>query len=80
MSNAKARLLATREEDLQKKKADLNKKIDQKQQQIELIKKGLPSRYNRMKVAPQEQINKRKQVLDLKTDIQDIRQQILKVK
>jgi sugar-specific transcriptional regulator TrmB len=80
MSQAKARLLAAQEGDaLKKRKEDLNNKIDQKQRQIEQLKKGLPSRYNRMKVSEQEQINKRKQVLELKQDIQDLRQQILKV-
>ena len=62
-----------------KQREALEKKIDQKQLLIENIKKGLPSKFNKMQVAPLQKIQKRKQVMDLKMDIQDLRQKKLKL-
>lgn len=54
----------------------LQSKIDGLQNQIENLRKGLPSKVNRMKVDPARQDQIRKQILDLKSQIIDLRNQI----
>ena len=76
---AKQRLLAD-DESLKKKRQDLENKIDQSQKKIKQLKQGLPSKLNRMKVSQENQINKRKQILNEKEKIQDLRKQKLRYK
>lgn len=51
----------------------IDKQIDNKQEQITNLKKNMPSRQNRMKVSPESKIETQKQVLDRKKDIADLR-------
>lgn len=75
---AKTRLLA--DEKLRLKRQDIDKKIDQLDNKVKSIKKGLPSKLNHMKVSQENQIQKRKQILDLKDKIQDKRKEKLRYK
>jgi hypothetical protein len=75
---AKARLLA--DEASRQKQREVEKKIDELNKQVDDVQKGLPSKFNKMKVSPENQIQKRKQVLDLKQKIQDKRQEKLRYK
>lgn len=74
---AKQRLLADEKSD-RAKRQELQKKIDTAQEKIENLKKGLPSKLNRMKVSAPNQINKRKEVLKEEMKIQDLRKQKLR--
>lgn len=77
MLEAKSRLQSEvskqRKEDVKKQKEQISDQIQKKQDQIDNIKRGLPSRKNRMKVSVPDQVRKRKQVLDIKKNIQDLR-------
>jgi len=66
---------ATRE-----KRKTIQDKIDTSHEKIDQLKKGLPSRYNRMKVSKESQINKRKQILNEKLKVQDMQKQRLRLK
>jgi hypothetical protein len=66
---------ATRE-----KRKTIQDKIDTSHEKIDQLKKGLPSRYNRMKVSKESQINKRKQILNEKLKVQDMQKQKLRLK
>ena len=66
---------ATRE-----KRKTIQDKIDTSHEKIDQLQKGLPSRYNRMKVSKESQINKRKQILNEKLKVQDMQKQRLRLK
>jgi hypothetical protein len=74
---AKQRLLADEtpsvRETKHKKKEALDKQIDEKQSRIENIKKGLPSKLNKMKVSEVNKITKRKEINNLKNQVLDLR-------
>lgn len=53
-------------------KDTLDKQIDNKRNQIENLKKSLPSKRNKMKVSPEQQSQKRKQINDTKNQILDL--------
>lgn len=74
--NAKFRLLADAGEERDK----ISEKIEALEEQIAVIRKGLPSKNNRMAVSEENQITKRKQILKLESDIQDLRAQRLRIK
>lgn len=60
--NAKARLFA-----------DKNPDIENKENQIKLLRKSLPSKQNRVTVSPVQKLNTRKQILNLEDKIVDDR-------
>jgi len=60
--NAKTRLLATEDP-----------VIEQKKQQIENLKRSMPSRQNRMQVSPHQKLNTQKQINQVKDQILDRR-------
>ncbi len=53
--------------------ADAKGEVENKQQQIEILKKGLPSIHNKRAVSPNQQDNTRKRINVLKNQIIDIR-------
>ena len=75
---AAQRLLADNE--TREKRKTIQDKIDNSHQKVDQLKKGLPSRYNKMKVSQESQINKRKQILNEKMKIQDLKKQKLRLK
>ena len=75
---AAERLLADKA--TQEKRKTIQDKIDTSHDKIDQLKKGLPSRYNRMKVSKESQINKRKQILNEKLKVQDMQKQKLRLK
>lgn len=74
---AKQRLLADQNRE---KRQDIQEKIEQTHDKIENLKKGLPSKNNRMKVSAPNQINKRQQILKEEMKVQDFQKQKLRYK
>lgn len=76
---AKSRLVATETSDDRKSK-EVKEKLEKVGDDIDKVKKGLPSKNNRMAVSPANQITKRRQALNLEQKKQDLKEQELRLK
>ncbi len=76
---AKSRLLADDNSD-KRRSRELDDALDRVEKQIDQTRKGLPSATNTTKVSEQNQITKRRQILDSEQTKQDIKEQQLRLK
>lgn len=76
---AKKRLLADENSD-KRRSRELDDQMDRVENQIEQTRKGLPSKTNTTKVSEENQITKRRQILDQEKKKQDIKEQKLRLK
>lgn len=78
--NAKQRLLADDDHVAREKREKLDHEIEKLEEQITNLKKGLPSKFNKMAVSQSQQINIRKQIVDIHDKILNLRKQKLQIK
>jgi len=60
-------------------KSQLNRRIDNKKEQVRNLKRGMPSRQNRMKVSPEQRNQTEKNIFHTKEEISDLRLQKSKI-